>query len=469
MIRKISALLCLLYVMVANGQVNGYFNNLETKTTPVMDIRSYGAVSGASDVTSNVISAMTAAVAVGGIVYFPPGVWNINGSINAACDAIICLPSVQPTSSAQQIKFQGATRNRQDAQGPNNVSGSVITTTTTGDTSSAIFGVPTVTAPFGNNIDAYFSDLTIRTYPNPQIGCINMYQAAGAWIDGVRCEVGENYTGTHTQPTNVATGITLPRTGNDTLAGLTRSEITGYYQGVNMSEHAYLNDTWVSFGIQGYFIEPGFNPMTGHFGCEEVGVCIETVGGGQLDADVAIELDPGNVFGCVSWCYTTTDVYDGSNLIKGLVRYYLSEANVGNVSFPIRLNLGGVSSPAATYYNLYTTEFTKSLAPIFTSTGSLPACVGGTGVTCAVVVGSTESRGTITMTLSGVTVATPLVTVNFGTQLAGNPWCHAWQATGTTYYGVYVGGGATGFTFNINNTVSLSGQTSLTVGYACQL
>lgn len=464
---------------LANGTSGGLGQILESNGSALVgiydflhdfDIRNYGAVTG-SDATTAIQAAVTAAATAGGIVYIPKGVWQVNGSINGACDAIICLPAVLTTSSAEAVKIVGTTRNRQDAQGPNNTSGSVITTTTSGDTSSAVFGVPLVSAPFGNNIDAYFSDLTIRTYPNPAIGCINMYQAAGSVIENVRCEVGENYSGSHTQPTNVATGITLPRTGNDSTSVLHHAEITGYYQGVNFSEHADFEDVWVAFGVQGYFLEASYNPITGHFGCEEVGVCVETSGGGggQLDVDIAIELDPMNVFGCASWCYTATDIYDANNLINGWVRYYKSEANVGNISTPISVNIGAALITAATYYNLYTNQFNKVIAPIFTAASGTPTCTKGTGVSgCTFASNSNATRGTVTLNMSGVSIDTPLATFTFS-PLAGIAFCQVTQAAGNAFYGLYVGGSPTTSTYNINNSISLTGVTTLVFGYSCSL
>jgi hypothetical protein len=177
-----------------------------------------------------------------------------------------------------------------------------------------------------------------------------------------------------------------------------------------------------------------------------------------------------NVFGCASWCYTTTDIYDANNLINGFIRYYLSEANVGNVTFPIRINSGGFSTPAATYYNLRTNPFNEILAPILTSTGSLPSCVAGTGVTaCTVATGSTEARGTVTLTNSSATIGTPLVTIDFAHQVAGIPFCSVQQAGGAAWYGLFVGGSPTVNDFNVNNISSISGVTSLTFSYECQL
>jgi hypothetical protein len=457
-----------MYVFSASG---GYFTpdlNTSSVYNHRYDIRAYGAISSPSiDNTAAFQNAVNAAAAVGDEVYVPVGIWPLNGTINPACDAIICVPAIQPTSAAGQVKITGVARNRQDAQGPNSTSGSLITTTTVGtDAASAIIGAPFVNTGLGNNQDVYISNITFRTYPNPAIGCVNMYNVAGASLTHLRCEVGENYSSTsHTKPLNVATGFTLPKTGNDTLSRLTWSQVTGYYQGVNASEHAYFEGTWVAFGIQGMAIEPGYNPIYGKIGFEEIGTPISVIGPAQVDLEVAIELDPTNFFNCSSWCYSTTDIYDANYQLYGLVKYYKSSANIGNITTPIAVNSGGRPVPAATYYNLYTSSQSQLRAPIFTSTGTMPTCTVPTGITCTIATGSTEARGYITFVTTASFTAQQMGKIYFGTPLIAAPFVQLEQTGNATWYGIAAGGDTTTTYFDVNNTNTIPSGTTLVVSY----
>jgi hypothetical protein len=327
------------YVECAKDQNNGVFN-----------VVCYGAdPTGTNDSTTAIQNALNAATPVGGEVYLPSGQYKVGGSgINSACDGILCIPQVGPDYT-EQVRIQGNTRIRQDAEqnSGQSTAGSVIFTTLSAgtDVNSAIIAVPENTTVLGNydNINLYVENLTLQTYPNPQIGCVNAYWASGAAIDQIRCYNGENYPAgnTHTQPTYSRFGVSLPATNNDTLSRLTWSQISGYYIGAIASEHAYFEGTWFAFGIQGVEIWNGYYPISGKFGCEEVGTCIYEIPGvtsAKMDVIVGLEHDTTNYFGCSPWCYSGTDIYDPNNALHGMVRYKITVADVGDTFGLISLN-----------------------------------------------------------------------------------------------------------------------------------
>jgi hypothetical protein len=107
--------------------------------------------------------------------------------------------------------------------------------------------------------------------------------------------------------------------------------------------------------------------------------------------------------------------------------------------------------------------------PILTSNGSLPTCAAGTGVTsCSVTAGSTQSRGFITITNASATTSEVLGTLNFASSLAAAPFCTLQQSGGVAYYGLFSNSTTTAH-FTIVNTQTVSGVTSITLEYACQL
>jgi Pectate lyase superfamily protein len=338
------------YVDCFKDQANGLFN-----------VACYGAVGdGTTNSTTAFQNAVNAATPVGGTVVIPPQRFAVNSTIQSACDAIVCLPVVS-ASAPQSVHIQGTTRVRHDAQmtgGSGFSDGSIIlTSVNTGtDGKSAIFGVPTVPANMGaiNNVELEVDHLTLLTYANPKIGCINAFWASGATIDHVRCWNGEHYytEGTHTQPTNASYGIILPGVGNDTMVSLTWSEISGFNTGVWASEHAYFNGTWTAYSLTGYEFGQGFYPITGHLGSQENALPVKFTGGltpgstgtGNITVQInlGLEIDPSNIAGCTSWCYSTTDIQDTQNsglgIANGDIFYKTTLAGVGNTSsYPIRL------------------------------------------------------------------------------------------------------------------------------------
>jgi hypothetical protein len=340
------------YLPLRGGKMTGSLTapDLIADGTPVYDVRAFGAVAGASDVTSDVQAAVNAAGAVGGTVYFPPGVWNLNGAIQSACDAIICMPSFSDTGHPGQLKIVGATHIRQDANwgGAAGTMGTLIqTTTNTGtDNFSAIFGVPQVAGNFGNfdNLDLYMRDLDFRTYTNPNLGCVNASYSDGFSMVYFRCEVGQAYTGTtKVQPTNIVTGVELPFENNDTLAELRHGEVSGYYIGVGASEHADVEFVTVAYGIYGLSTGLGYHPAHFyHLVSQENGTPVRFVAGSipvTFDG-LDIEYDANNIVCPIgnSWCWSGVDISDPSNYGHGLISYTKVIAGTGTSTASIVLD-----------------------------------------------------------------------------------------------------------------------------------
>jgi lysophospholipase L1-like esterase len=112
----------------------------------------------------------------------------------------------------------------------------------------------------------------------------------------------------------------------------------------------------------------------------------------------------------------------------------------------------------------------NSFAPMFGSSGGAPTFTPGTGVTSVVCASGhtcTQSRGEITITNSTATTGT-IATINFATTLVSVPECWVQQNSGIAFLGIQHGT-ATTSALTITALVSLTGTTTLTVDYGCQL
>jgi hypothetical protein len=326
-------------------QVNNFSaQNLISSETPLIDVRSCGAVSGAADVTADFQQCIDNAFAIGGVVYVPPGVWNVNGPIQSSCDAILCIPVAPDTGPPSQLKIIGSTHVRQDANGlAAGTLGTLIVTTTTGvDANSAIIGVPKVStnAASFNNLDLYISDIDFRTYTNPDIGCVNAQWSAGFAMVYFRCEVGQSYVGSvKVEPTNVINAISLPTIDNDTLALLKFGEISGYNTSITASEHANIEQVTLAYCIVGVNFTGGYHQATViHLQSQECGTPVEFTGSSiPFDMTIDLEIDYNNVVCPVSnsWCYSGIDIADPNSYGRGLVKYTKVIAASGSTTLPI--------------------------------------------------------------------------------------------------------------------------------------
>lgn len=337
------------------------FNNsyLLSATTPMIDVRAYGAVCNSGlDETAHLQAAINAGSTIGGIVYFPPCTFAVNGPVQSSCNGIICIP-VAPQDAATQVRLQGTTKNRQDENGTS-LTGTVITSTQNSpfDFDSAIIAVPMSAGGF-NNADLYVSDIDFRTYPDPNIGCINATWSAGADIEHIRCEVGESFSGsTKTKPTHHINAILLPGVNNDTLAVFKYSEVSGYETGIVASEHSDIEESTFSFGVVGVNYQSGFHTANSNLmQLQDVGTPILFTGGPlPVNAQgLDIQYDPTHMT-CPAidpWCFSGTDISDVNNYGFGHMSY-AKVTDFGAVGGKlVKIGAGGID-----LYDMYNNEWT---------------------------------------------------------------------------------------------------------------
>jgi hypothetical protein len=316
----------------ANGDFSApSFNHsfLLSATTPMIDVRAYGATcnSGVDD-TAHIQAAMNVAAAVGGTVYFPPCTLAVNGPVLPSCNGILCVPEAS-LASPTQFKLQGTTKIRQDSEGTGTTGTVLVTNQTVGiNFDSAIIAVPQATIGFGfQNLDLYVSDIEFKVPVDPHIGCIMAQWAAGADIEHIRCWDGQNWSiPVRTWPTYHLNGIVLPGVNNDTLSVFKYSEVSGIDTGIVASEHSDIEESTLSFGNVGINYQAGYHTANASLvQSQDMGTAILFTGGPLpvniqgLDIQQCINVVP-------SQCNSGIDISDPNNFGYG----HMSYAKVGD-------------------------------------------------------------------------------------------------------------------------------------------
>lgn len=176
-------------------------------------------------------------------------------------------------------------------------------------------------------------NLDVRTYDNPGIGGIDLKHAAQCQLDSVFVNT-DIYNVRAAKPTHGTSGIITPATNNGALAVLRNVVVTGYHNGIVVSEHTDADNIVVASNTHGLaflfahhasrFARLGAYRNTHHitvlgrhgFSIEQMNT--EMPGGGQTDA-------------VNSWQTLVADVNDPNNLGTGDINYWVVLGGKGAV------------------------------------------------------------------------------------------------------------------------------------------
>lgn len=295
----------------------------------VFDVVTYGAaVDGVTDDTAAWQDAVDAWAAAGGgeIVSSKSGVSIIAGALQdtAGANAQIVLPAVHVTSGEQMsLVIRGLTPPPADIS----VIGSVVLPdnhlvlkSTLASGSGAVIGAKGPSGSPGDftNIHLDVRNLTVRMPSNPTNTALDLRRVATVHLEDVVVDVGTYDVSAITQPTSTGScGLRLPTINNGARSTVKSVNVVGFYNGVEHSEHAILDDV-NAWGCKVAFVPTAANHASryarvGAYHCERV---IKPTGTHYLDvAQLAVE------HAASGWLTTDYDVDDAANYLIGNVRW----------------------------------------------------------------------------------------------------------------------------------------------------
>ncbi len=304
------------------------------------NVKSYGAAgNGSTDDTTAVQAALDAAASAGGgVVYFPRGVYVIDGALQdtSRSNSQLLLPRIDYVDTEQiTIELRG------EFSPPPIMS--VIGATTIPDGHSIIKGTlntasgtaPSLIGAWGpsgtysnfTNCHVVVRDLTFRMPSNPQLTACNLQYVASVDVDRVIVDCGGYYVQGLTEPTTAASvAIRLPAILNGANTRLGTVDVIGFYTGYLFGEHT-LGENVKAWGckIAATFVAGDHASYFTRFmavHCEKVLTATgeHYVDFGQLNIEHAT----------TGWWITDYDIDDTSNYLNGDCAWHVVLAGTGS-------------------------------------------------------------------------------------------------------------------------------------------
>lgn len=214
------------------------------------NVRDYGAMGdGSHDDSVAIQAAITACFnAGGGTIYFPEGVYNLDGKLSSN-NCLLDIPfNASTTSEPITIELCGAypppTAYPEGNSMPVPTKGAILLASTTPAGSyPSVIGVD---GSSFSNILFVVRNLTVRCSNNPGYRAINAYMAANCIIENVVCDVNAAITTSLTLPSNAEScALLLPATNNYGLVRVTNFYAIGYYTGIQYQEHCVMDNIFI--------------------------------------------------------------------------------------------------------------------------------------------------------------------------------------------------------------------------------
>lgn len=292
----------------------------------LFNVLEYGAVAdGVTDNTAAFTACLQAVIdAGGGRMYLPAGVYR----------GRILIPTVGAKKWVS-LEIVGESQ-------PASIFGTVGRWTL-GETNTVVqcleqSGPAVISAGPGGAAPATFSgvhvvlrDLEVRTYPDPQIGGIDLEWAQQCRIENVIVNAGV-YNVQAPQPTHETNGLVTPAINNGALTILHNVIVTGFHTGIVVNEHTDGDHVVVASNIHGLSFAQAYHAsrfgrvgayrctnsltVTGTHGFSIEQLNIEHAGPNQTDDDNA-------------WQATVYDINDPDNRGVADITYWVVEGNVG--------------------------------------------------------------------------------------------------------------------------------------------
>ena len=296
---------------------------------------------GTDDTTAinNAITAVYSANPPVGNIFFPSGIYIVNGAYTGNNGSQLSLPDVPVNVDSAQdqqtlIKMSGPFYNKSTNGYRYASGGAIIYSTRQGAVGNSIIsGKSTAGASNLTDIRVDLENLTFRTVQNPVNSAINFKWLNTAILDGVYIEAGMVTINSIVQPTtSTSYGLYLPGTQNNNTVHVTRVRVQGFYTGIYVGEHSYLDKVSVFYAVNGLDFSPSVHSAYG--GEISIERTINNIVCNNTASFVFDLVDMENAgSSSSSWYQNIYDFYDPANKCTGSMAYFIQGTEGGSETF----------------------------------------------------------------------------------------------------------------------------------------
>jgi len=282
----------------------------------------------------------------GGVVYFPNGIYFIDGALDSNSQSQIYFPlnSLSASISLKTIKLLGETPPNQysnpfNATGSNDHPNTGVIIKSNMLAVGNVIGCRSETVAWGNfnfihpqieNISVRVRSMTGSTNVAAVSTAINMGNAAFFTAKNIEfCTTSQ--MAFCVEPASTSIGVIMPKTNNFAMCSMSNFNAYGFYKAVDCYEHTHLDNYLIDACVIGLKFNTSSHSIHATKGC--IARCrynIQTEGATYFYMDhVSFEDDLTKAVSSPLWNKTLFDLYDIDALGSGVIRLHIVKATIG--------------------------------------------------------------------------------------------------------------------------------------------
>jgi hypothetical protein len=370
--------------IAASGGTSVVFDSLTW-----IDAQNYGILPTNSEATNttNAATAMTYLTSHGGgTLYFKKA--------DSAYKVRIVIPAIA-SANIVSIRILGATPPEQRAGTAGDNTANPLPTKGVILQSSSTSATAVISVGGGSSVTVTLENLDIRTYDAPQISGVDLNPANRCYINN--CFINTNvYSRSCAFPATLTYGVRMPGNGNGANLYITNTTISGYYIGLEATEHTCGDNVNIYACVRGVNIIAGNHSV--NFG--RLGVYDNTsnvyVTGASAANITDLNSEHAGAASTPVWQRTVYDLNDSANLLLGHIKWW----TVASAVYHTWLQNGGT---AATVHEI-SNDWSSGASSTLTYSGR--AAIGTTTLT--------DANGNVALNVRGV-ANTDIISATDGT------------------------------------------------------
>ena len=323
--------------LIASDGTNYYTQRGQSSAEKVFNVRDFGALGdGSTDDTTAIQNAINACNAAGGgVVYFPDGVYIVGGALQdtSGANAQLVLPvRLRSTDTFATIEFRGPYQPANNprvttvAESPLVTAGATIKSTLNAGT-GALLGTYGGSAGVYNYVRFVSNGIRYRMHADPVLTCVDMRNVSHLDFRDSAIDAGAFKIRDMSVPTtSTSYALRLPGNGNGAYTSVNNAVIVGFYNGVEVGEHAHIDNAHIAGCARGMVFVA--SDHASYIARALVQWCVRTLvftGGAHRTKFSELDIEHADA---APWT-NVYDVDDASNFARGEIYWSVVLANTG--------------------------------------------------------------------------------------------------------------------------------------------
>lgn len=285
-----------------------------------------------------------------GTVFFPAGIYIVNGAYTATNNSQLAIPTISTTDTTAtmgSIELKGVVPFKATSFVNLNTGGSMIYSTRNGASGadSILSGKALGSSNNFTLMEVHIENLSFKTVQNPANTALNLEFITGATGRHILIDSGLNISDNIPLPTTTTSyGLITPGGQNNATNEWEELRIRGFYNGIKVAEHFNLKGGYVLYTVYGLRLQAmSHSSQIDYISIERTNNMVKCDGAHSINIDM-LDIEHNGT----GWTPPVDDIVDTSGVCTGSIGYFVTgvggASNTFTVDGPTEISYFGLNA-----------------------------------------------------------------------------------------------------------------------------